>query len=207
LQAQKNRVARQEEALKAAQDGLKRLKVTTHEKEVSLKGVHGQIAKYEKQLNEAAGKKEYDALKLEVANARKESQRLEDEILAGMEEIELKSAELPTLEKALKQAREEAAQFERDSEARLAGLREQLAAVQQQVAAAEAELPAEIKPLYQRLINARGADGLTVVQNRTCVACYTGITPQNYNELLMEQFVMCKSCGRILYLPAAPAAS
>ncbi len=48
-----------------------------------------------------------------------------------------------------------------------------------------------------------GPDGMAAVKNRSCAACSTEITAQSYNELLQEQFVACKSCGRILYLPEA----
>src|SRR5215831_8293978 len=67
VKAQRAAVARHEENLKKAQDELKHLKVHTHEKEVSLKSATEQIKKYEKQLNDIMSKKEYDALKHELA--------------------------------------------------------------------------------------------------------------------------------------------
>src|SRR3954462_12157492 len=81
LKAQQNRVGRQEEQFREAQETLKKLKVEIHQKEVTLKGKQQQIAKHEKQLNEAAGKKEYDALKTEIAADRTACTKLEDEIL------------------------------------------------------------------------------------------------------------------------------
>jgi predicted nucleic acid-binding Zn-ribbon protein len=39
------------------------------------------------------------------------------------------------------------------------------------------------------------------VQNRTCMACYTEITAQALNNLSIGQFILCKNCGRALYLP------
>jgi predicted nucleic acid-binding Zn-ribbon protein len=42
---------------------------------------------------------------------------------------------------------------------------------------------------------------MTAVEGQSCAACYTEITAQQYNELKQELFVLCKSCGRILYLP------
>ena len=49
LNAQKGKVVRQEDVLKQAQEGIKKLKVSIHEKEVSLKSKHQEIAKREKQ--------------------------------------------------------------------------------------------------------------------------------------------------------------
>ena len=199
--AQQAKVARQEEIYREAQDAIKHLKVDIHSKEGLLKTTHGQIAKYQKQLNEAESKKEYDALQHEINDARATCQRLEEEILNGMGEVEEKTAQLPELEKAVRQAKEECAKFEAGVKERLAGLQSQLAEAQKQLQEQEATIPAAIRPSYERVVAARGADALSAVHGRTCSACYTEITAQQANELQQELFVQCKSCGRILYLP------
>jgi predicted nucleic acid-binding Zn-ribbon protein len=201
LKAQQDKLVKQEAALHQAQDELKRLKVMTHDKEVSLKTAQQQIAKYQKQLNEAASKKEYDALQHEIAAARKSVSQLEDEILDAMAATEERTAQVPELTRALQQARDELAKFERDHQARLAGFAEQRQQALQNATQIEAGLPPDIRPNYDRLMTVRGDDALSVVENRTCMACYTEITPQNFQELSRGQFVLCKSCGRILYMP------
>src|SRR5262249_43482312 len=84
IKAQEKAVAKKEELLLEGHETLKRLKIATHEKEVSLKSKHQQIAKHEKQLNEATGKKEYDALQAEVTAEKQACRRLEDDILDTM---------------------------------------------------------------------------------------------------------------------------
>jgi predicted nucleic acid-binding Zn-ribbon protein len=44
------------------------------------------------------------------------------------------------------------------------------------------------------------------MEERICTACRTQITSQTYDKLLMNRFVACRACGRILYLPETPAA-
>src|SRR5882672_10707649 len=66
LKAQTARVTRQEDAQREGSDTLKKLKVTVHDHEVTLKATHAQIQKHEKQLNESGSKKEYDALQHEI---------------------------------------------------------------------------------------------------------------------------------------------
>jgi predicted nucleic acid-binding Zn-ribbon protein len=202
LRAQQGNVTKKEEALRQAQDEIKKLKVAIHEKEVSLKTRNQQIVKHEKQLNQAAGKKEYDALKLEIETDRKEVPKLEDAILDAMAEVEDKTARLPEWEKALQQAKADLAAYERDSGARLAALAEEREKVLRQLAEIEASIPPDVREPYDRITKVRGEDALAAVVDRTCSACYTEITAQGYNELLAERFVLCKSCGRILYLPA-----
>jgi predicted nucleic acid-binding Zn-ribbon protein len=205
LRAQQAKVARQEELYREAQDALKHLKVAVHDKEVTLKTTHGQVSKYQKQLNEAGSKKEYDALQAEIAAAREKCRQMEDEILNGMSESEEKAAQLPELDKAVKQAKEEYGRFEKEAGGRQADLAGQLEQVQAQLKEVEAGLPREVRPQYDRVIAARGADALAAVRNRTCTACNSEITAQNYNELQQDRFVLCKACGRVLYLPEQPA--
>jgi predicted nucleic acid-binding Zn-ribbon protein len=201
LKAQQARAAKQEETLRQVQENLKRLKVATHEKEVSLKTKFQQIAKHEKQLNEAGSKKEYDALKAEIASERVACGKLEDEILEGMAETEERTTQLPELERAVRQAKDEFGQLELEMQTRQAALTEQLEQTHRSLQDVEVSLPEDVRAQYNRLTAARGEDALAAVESRTCVACYTEVTAQTYNELLQGQFVLCKSCGRILYLP------
>jgi predicted nucleic acid-binding Zn-ribbon protein len=201
LRAQQARVTRQEEILRQAQEGLKRLKVTTLEKESSHRATLQQITKYQKQQNEAAGKKEYDAFQHEIDAARKKVQQLEDEILDAMAQTEEQTPKISELEKTLQQVREEGARFEREQGARQAEIVAEKQKTEGQIGEVEAALPPEVRPLYNRLVAAKGEDALAAVNGRTCLACYTEITAQNYNDLAQESFVLCKSCGRMLYLP------
>jgi predicted nucleic acid-binding Zn-ribbon protein len=199
--AQQAKVMRQEEALRQAQDALKHLKVEIHSKEGTLKAMHGQIAKYRKQLNEAGSKKEYEALQHEIHDAEAACSRLEEEILDALAQSEEKTAQLPELEKAVRQAKEEQAQFESVMQERLTSYQQQLAEARQQLQEREAALPANLRAQYERLVAVRGHEALASVQGYSCASCYTEITAQQYNELQQELFVLCKSCGRILYLP------
>jgi predicted nucleic acid-binding Zn-ribbon protein len=201
LGLQQAKIAKQDEVYREAQETIKRLKVTTHEKEGSLRAKNQQIVKHQKQLNEATGKKEYDALQQEIAGEKKACLELEDDILNDMAATEEMTAQLPQLEEAAKRAKEELARFEKEHQARLASLTEQLNQVTQQLKEVEATLPEDIRPSYDRLIGARGDDALSMVQERICLTCNTEITAQNRNDLLRNLFVLCKSCGRMLYLP------
>src|SRR5262249_50815614 len=136
-----------------------------------------------------------------LAHARDKAAKLEDEILEALGQLEERTAQIPVLENNLKEARNQADQFNREYQTRLADLAKQLQDAQTQLAEAEGTLPEEIKPQYARLTALKGEDALALVEGRTCTACYTEITPQSYNDLMRALFVLCKSCGRMLYLP------
>jgi predicted nucleic acid-binding Zn-ribbon protein len=168
---------------------------------VTLRQTLQQVAKYEKQRNVAGGKKEYDALGAEMAAAKQACTRLEDEVLAAMSEGEERTAALPALEADVARAREEAARFEQTSRERRAQLEQLAGSAKDELAKAEAQLPEDAREQYNRLVAHRGEDALAALQGRHCAACYNEITAQMHNELVNGRFVLCKNCGRILYLP------
>ena len=197
---QQKKLANQEEALKAAHEHVKRLTLDIREKEVNVKATQAQIAKYEKQLEAAANKKEYDTLKAEIASEKAHIAKHEDAILAMMTEVEEKTAKLPEVDKVTLKARADFAQFEKDFQERLERFAADKTRAQAELKTAEATLPDDVRPQYDRLIAAKGMDTLSAVQGRICSACYTEITSQMLSELKREMFMLCKNCGRMLYL-------
>jgi uncharacterized protein len=200
LGIQQKKLATQEEAFKQAQDHVKNLTLQMREKEVSIKATQTQVQKYEKQLDGAANKKEYDTLKVEIASEKSHIAKLEDEILAALAESEAKTARLPEAEKTVKKARADFAQWETDQQERLKRFGDDKAKSQEALKATEATLPEDIRSLYDRHIAAKGLDTLAGVNGRVCSACYTEITSQMLSELKREMFMLCKNCGRMLYL-------
>jgi uncharacterized protein len=201
LKAQKNKAAKAEAAFAEAQDTLKKLKVATHEREVSLKSTHQLVAKYEKQKDEVTDRKAYEALGHEIAAAKQKAQALEDEILDGMAQAEDQAAKLPELEAAAKNAANEFGDFEGSQKERLARLAGELQSALEQLKAAEVNIPEDFRPQYQRLVNAYGADALAAAEGQSCSQCHTQLTTQQYHEVMTGYFVCCKSCGRGLYVP------
>jgi predicted nucleic acid-binding Zn-ribbon protein len=192
------KVAGAEDALHKAQEGMKHLKVTIHEKEVSIKAAQQGIEKLEK--TPVSNKKEYDALRTEVATAKGSIRRLEDESLDAMAELEDKSKLIPEAEKALQKAKADAAQFEKDHQERLHRWATERSAALQQLGELEATLPDDIRLPYDRLVSSKWADAISAVHGRICVTCYTEVTAQMSNELQRGLFVICKNCGRMLYM-------
>src|SRR5207253_3106875 len=113
--------------------------------------------------------------------------------LTAMMEIEERQAKLPEMERALAQAREEAALFERDYQARMNDLAAQRDRLRNELKDVEATLPEDLKPAYDRLIGVKAEDAMSGVHGKTCAACYTEITTQNYHELVQGYFILCKS--------------
>jgi predicted nucleic acid-binding Zn-ribbon protein len=201
IKAQHTKATNADKGYHEAQEALKKLKVTITGHEKDLRETHQQIDKYKRQLNESKGTKEFDALKTEIATAQAKAQSLEETILTEIGQSEEDAAKLPELDKGVKKAKEDAAQFEKNALGRKQLLEEELARTQQALVEMEALLPGDMGEQYRRLIKAKGNDALSIVTERTCTACYTSITAQNYNDLAQGKPLICKACGRMLYLP------
>ncbi len=201
LKVQQAKVARQEELQREGQETLKKLKISIHEKEVTLKATHNVIAKHTQQLQTSSSKKEYDALQSELKHEREQVSTLEDEILAALGDTEERTAKLPELEQNVKKSKQEFTEWEASTKDRLAGFETQLREAQAQLQEVEAQLPKAVLPQFQRVVNAMGPEAMSPVVGQNCVACSTEITAQSQNDLMAGNYVMCKACGRILYLP------
>jgi len=205
LKAQQNKIAKDEDNLKKAQEALKQSKVKIHDKEVSIKATQAEIQKYEQQLGQISTKKEYDALRAEIASSRQRIAMIEDEILELMLVSDDKARAIPDAEKAVAKAKEDVAQFERDLAERLERYKVEKEQALVELKKIEAELPDDVRPQYDRLIASRFEDCISLVEGMICTACYTEVTAQMGNDLRRGAFLLCKNCGRMLYTSDTPA--
>lgn len=200
------KIASREQALRDEQDAIRKLKVTASDKEKQLKAKGEQIGRYEQQQNQVTSKREYDALVLEIAHTREACAHLEDEILAAILESDERTAKVPGLEKAVADARAEQTKFETDVTPRATTMKAELEKATAQLKALDAQVPPDHRPQYARTITSLGADGMAEVRNRVCSNCHTEIIRGVEMTLQADGFAVCKSCGRILYPPAASIA-
>jgi uncharacterized protein len=200
LRQQQMRLTRAEEAVKEGHETIKKLKVTSHEKEVELKAAHQQIAKYEKQRETAASKKELDAFEHEIAHNRQVCTKLEEEIFALLSNIDERTTKVPELDKVMVTAKKDLAGFEQEETQRQQRLAAELQRAEAELAELEKTLPSDIRAIYNRLISAHGAEGLAAVKDKTCTNCYGSLTLQHQRELDAGRFFLCKNCGRALYI-------
>ncbi len=199
LKAQQNKLAQQQEAFKTAQEGLKQLKVAMNAKELQVKTTQAQLQKYEKQLEKAKNQDEYTALQHQIETGKQSISTLEDEILEMMAEVETKTFQLPELETVAKKASDDFSKWEKDQQEKLARFQEEKSRSTRELSEVEATLPADLKNIVLRLLQAKGADAMAGLSGTICSACYTEITTQKRAELNQGKYIEC-SCGRILYV-------
>ena len=203
--ARRKLLAERTQALEKARADLKSSKVSAHQKETERKGLEARINQLQLQINTAKSNKEYATLVSEKETAVNARAAVEDEALEFMLREEEKTQEIQILESELKRLEQELAELERTVSRQSASLTDELAEVEARLKEMEGTLPQEMADAYQRVISRRGSDGLAQVDNGTCTGCYTAITSQMLNQLLVSELILCKSCGRILYSEETPA--
>lgn len=200
MKAQQAQLDAERQAHAEAHDTLKKQKLKQKDDEGTLKATETRLAKLQADLNMAGSKKEFDAKTSEIEQARQKQGELEDSILQTLTDIEERTAALPAVEQKWADAQKAFRQFEADAAERLKRMLADQTATQAALAAKEQELPADVKPLYARLVKSYGADGLAGVSGKTCQQCRTNLTDQQRTTLLSGKFLACPSCGRGLYL-------
>lgn len=200
LKAYQNKVAKQEQALKDAQDGIKKLKVAINEKEVSLKSTNQLLAKYEKQANDMTTPKEVAAIQTEIANTKAHIATLEEEVLTKLGELDERNGQLPGFNEQLDKARAQLKSFEAEMGERKERLLNEANLAETEMKSNEARIPPLVKGAYDRLIRSFGADAFSAVKNRSCGQCNQSVSAEQVSELTMGRFICCSNCGRACYL-------
>jgi predicted nucleic acid-binding Zn-ribbon protein len=199
--AHQAKLAKAEQTLRDEQEAIKKLKVLSSDKEKQLKAKGDAIERYRRQQNEVTSKKEHDALLVEIAHARDVIAALENDILQAMSDYEERQARLPDAEKALAAVKADLAKFDAEAGTRKATLESEMAKANALLKEADAKVPADHRPQYDRTVSSLGPDGFAVVNDKTCTECYTEITRSEELRLLNDDFAVCPRCGRLLYLP------
>ncbi len=197
--AQQAHLTTEEAAYKTAYDLVSKLKLKIRDDEGTLKQINVQLAKYEKQLNEAGSPKEYEGKQSEIRQAKEKIDQTEEAILTSMEELENRTAALPADDKRWADSQSHFKQQQVDAKERLERILEDQTSAKDELANVDAQLPADAKGQYERLIARYGPDGLAGVHGRSCQQCRTAITEQQKAELINGKFICCPNCGRGLY--------
>jgi predicted nucleic acid-binding Zn-ribbon protein len=200
LQARRQHMQRKKQEVEQAEEELKRLRMLADQKELHLKSNEQKIADLQVRLNAVKTNREYQAIRDQVDADKMANSVLEDEILETYSRIDEHRTSLQTAEEELNRATQETQEMEETVAQQSRRLASRMKELEEMLVRAVEALPLDARDIYARLVAARGADAMAAVEGDSCTGCYTAITPQMYNELLMNQLVCCKSCGRLLYL-------
>jgi predicted nucleic acid-binding Zn-ribbon protein len=195
---------RSAEAATGAQ--LKETQTRLRDLELSLSSTAEKAKKIEQELysGRVGNPKELTAMQEDVAALGRQRRRIEDEMLALMEDTDRLARELGTLE-AQRGARErELEDHLTQYRGHTRALEDELAVLQGKRETQATELAPEVLKRYERLRERK--DGLAVAQvlgDGICEGCHVKIPDRLYADLQDgDALRTCEECGRILYAPS-----
>jgi predicted nucleic acid-binding Zn-ribbon protein len=191
------------QTLRATEKTLRAGETAQRDLELEIADLRSKLAEVEKKLYGGTVKspKELESLNQDAAQIRRQIGDREDRELAVMDQVESGAA-------AHREASEAAHLAEEQRKSRNARLREDGAGLIKDVERLQVEreswrekLDAAALRTYDSLRRTRGGTAVSVVKQRTCQACRVSL-PQNELQRARNsaEFVMCQSCGRILFV-------
>jgi uncharacterized protein len=199
IQSRRRRVERLEKEIAEGRERAKQMKVAADQKSLQLKTNEAKIADLRGKLNAATTNREFDIIKSQIDADTMANSVLEDEILEAYEKIDQFEAQIAETQRQRDAALAEEKQAKADAESQAPALRAEVEKLEKALKTAEAELPATVATVYQRLVAAHGATALAELDGISCSSCHATIAPNMRVELNVGKIVFCRSCGRLLY--------
>jgi len=193
-----------EAARTAAQDALKLARKTADQKQLQLKSAEAKITDLEGKLNTCKTNREYQTLREQIAADRMATKVLEDEILESLERIDALKPDIPAAEASVQTARTQVTEAQARVDAEAGLLQAEVARVRAELVTVERDLVDDVRDRYDRVVRSKGADGLAAVDGQTCGGCFQQITGNMLSDLILGKAVVCRNCGRLLYMPEGP---
>ncbi len=203
LQAHQANIQRQEAQLTLARDEFRKLKTATDDKQMQLSTAEAGVEKRRGQMRQAKDNREYQALKEEIAATEMANSVLADEILEAMEKLDELQKKVAEAEAMVKKAQEQAAKTRQEVEGQLPLITGDIQRLEVELRQQEAGLPEDFRGHYSRAVRLKGVDALAPVFGEFCGGCNQQIPLNTVNLLMQGQPVLCKACGRLLYIPEA----
>ncbi len=194
-------VAQMEQQIEDQKTRIKQARKTADELNLKLKTKEAELKKYEGQLNTATSNKEFDIVKIQIANVRKEQAEMENAAFEAMEEIDATQVTLKNLESDLKNRKQAAVEIKAEVEAGKPALEAALENLKSQIEIAEKVIPpGEGLSAYRRLRTANGPGALAGIEDDFCDGCNCKVTNQDLVRIRTGEFMRCRECNRGLYV-------
>jgi predicted nucleic acid-binding Zn-ribbon protein len=192
---------RARETLECEETGLARLRARVRDLELEVKSLTSKIAAHEQRMysGEVRNPKELASLQDDLASLRSRRDRLEDSILAGLDEADGRE---DRLERARSEWEAVHAAWQ-EEQGRLAAavttLSEQLARIGGRVAELRAAISAPLLEQYDDLCRKKGGRGVAAIRSGMCEGCRVQVPTRIAQQVRRgTDTICCDSCGRIL---------
>lgn len=209
VRIQERRVRDLTDRIAAAAKTLKEQQSHAGTLDLDLKTRDAHIEKLRTQQQQAKTNKEYQAFLVEINTGKVDRNKIEEETLQVMENVEKAQAELKDLNAQLEGEKTKLASMQTEITDTTAALQKEIDELRPEREAAAAAVPAKARDAFDRLADRFEGEALAAISkpNRraeeySCTACNLDLVRDIYNRLhTRDELVFCPSCRRILYIP------
>lgn len=201
LEEDRGRVRETGKAIEDIVHRVKQLRIESDRRELDVRKADAEIEKLNVVLNQARSNQEYTITKEQIKRHEELRGRAEEEVLEkltlidGLEEERKGLVQrLAVEEKALQKKSAEVEEIVRELQTQLGDLERRRADLVQGV-------DKDHLKMYDRVLARHNNFAIARVEDQICQGCFISITSQDVNLLMQGQFVQCRSCSRLLYLP------
>lgn len=188
------------QALQAHKEQLKKDTAATRQLEGEVEAWKEKIAKLRQQQYEVKTNEGYRALENEILAAQKEIERLEDQELQILEEMESLRGSVASEEKELQVLEAEVRREKEALDRRAQEIELRIQALRTERAGLAAEVENETLALYERILRHVGDFAVVPIENEACGGCHMRLTTQLTHDVRKGlRIVRCPYCQRILY--------
>ncbi len=186
-------------ALEEKKEEVLKAKKESKAKQMQLDEREAKLVDLQNKLNAAESNKEFQLIKDRIAADEQANSVQSDEILEGLEKLDVLESELAAAKENLQKSQAETKAVEEKVQTELADLKNLQAQVQEQLTEAEKKLHGDLAGPYRHSVKTKGEDTLASTDGSTCGNCHQTIRPQKASELRQFKPVVCEGCGAILY--------
>ncbi len=199
IAAHRNLIETKEAELAGLKRQQKEFRILVDSKQGRLQDGEAKIQKLRMQLNAASNNREYQALIEQIEATTMANSVLSDEILEGfdrLDEFEVKVAAAEQKAKETRQKSEAAIAQAQESEPEL---KKELRHLEEEFSEARTKATREFLAEYERIVRLKGEDAIAPIIGSSCGACHQTVPLNEINKITLEELVICRSCGAILY--------
>jgi predicted nucleic acid-binding Zn-ribbon protein len=209
VRIQERRVKDLTEKIHTAQNDLKTKQAQGGALDLDLKSRDAHIEKLRTQQQSAHNNKEYQAFLVEINTGKVDRNKVEEEALKVLDEIEKLSAEIKVMQTQQESEKAKLATMQTEIIDRTKSLRQEIDELTPARDAAAAAVPAKAREAFNRLADRFEGEAMAAitkpdrrVEEYSCTACNLDLVRDVYNRLhTRDELVFCPSCRRILYIP------
>ncbi len=179
---------------------VKELEVQKNRLAVQAQGKRDQINRFKTQQTQTRKNEEYQAFTHEIAHFGTEIQKIEDDELNVMEELEQMKPVMAEAEERAKEARARVVTQIADLDAKAKSIKDNLVNLEAERKTLAVGIDEDLLEQYNRLFVSKNGDAIVPLEHEVCMGCHMKLTTQTFVRVKgAKEVAHCEQCGRILY--------